>query len=141
LLLDGLNAAPALGGVACAGATSRSTAAPLALPGVDVLAHSGYPRLVYAATGLFTGDAPPVPIVDSIAGAPDVRLLLIASGQKTIEVAYNTRFATVAGDRAQLWVVPDVGHTRGLSGHPDEYTRRVTTFFRNALLARGLTGS
>ncbi len=140
VLLGALNATPALGAVASEGATYRSTAEYLALPGLDDLPHSGFPRLVYAATGLFTGDAPPVPIVDSIADAPDVRLLLIASGREPNEVAYNTRFAAVAGDRAQLWVVPDAGHTGALSGHPDEYTRRVTTFFRNALLARGLTG-
>ena len=141
VLLGALNATPALGAVVSEGATYRSTAEYLALPGLDDLAHSGYPRLVYAATGLFTGDAPPVPIVDSIAGAPDVRLLLIASGKEPNEVAYNTRFAAVAGDRAQLWVVPDVEHTGALAGHPDEYGRRVTTFFRNALLARGLSGS
>jgi uncharacterized protein len=141
VLLGALNATPALGAVGSEGATYRSTAEYLALPGLDDLPHSWFPRLIYAATGLFTGDAPPVPIVDSIAGAPDVRLLLIASGLEPNEVAYNTRFAAVGGDRAQLWVVPDVGHTGGLSGHPDEYSRRVTTFFRNALLARGLTGS
>ncbi len=99
------------------------------------------PRLMYAATGVFTGDATPVPIVDSIADAPDVSLLLIASGRDPDEVAYNTRFAAVAGDRAQLWVAPDVGHTGALSGHPEEYTRRIPNFFRSALLARGLTGS
>ena len=141
VLLGALNATPALGAVVSEGATYRSTAEYLALPGLDDLPHSAYPRLVYAATGLFTGDAQPVPIVDSIADTPDVRLLLIASGRDPDEVAYNTRFAAVAGDRARLWVVPDVGHTGAFAGHPDEYGQRVTNFFRSALLARGLTGS
>jgi len=141
VLLGALNATPALGAVASEGATHRSTAEYLAVPGREGLVRSWMPRLTYAATGLFTGDAPPVPILDSITGAPDVRLLLIASGKEPNEVAYNTRFAAVAGDRAQLWVVPDVEHTGALAGHPDEYGRRVTTFFRNALLARGLSGS
>ena len=142
VLLGALNATPALGAVVSEGATYRSTAEYLALPGRDDLPHSAMPRLVYAATGLFTGDAPPVPIVDSIAGAPDVRLLLIASGWEPNEVAYNTRYQAVAGgDRAQLWVVPDVGHTGALTGHPDEYERRVPAFFRSALLGRGLSGS
>ena len=70
-----------------------------------------------------------------------MRLLLIASGREPNEVTYNTRFAAVAGDRAQLWIVPDVDHTGALAGHPDEYGQRVPAFFRNALLARGLTGS
>ncbi|HIH03533.1 MAG TPA: alpha/beta fold hydrolase [Methanoregulaceae archaeon] len=141
VLLGALNATPALGAVVSEGATYRSTAEYLALPGLDDLPHSWMPRLIYAATGLFTGNAPPVPIVDSIAGAPDVRLLLIASGQEPNEVAYNTRFAAVAGSRAQVWVVPDVGHTGALAGHPDEYGQQVPNFFRSALLARGLSGS
>jgi uncharacterized protein len=141
VLLGALNATPALGAVVSEGATYRSTAEYLALPGLDDILHSGFPRLVYAATGLFTGDTPPVPIVDSIVGAPDVPLLLVASGREANEVAYNTRFAAVAGDRAQLWVVPDVGHMGALAGHPDEYARRIPNFFRSALLARGLTGS
>jgi alpha-beta hydrolase superfamily lysophospholipase len=142
VLLGALNATPALGAVVSEGATYRSTAEYLALPGHDDLPHDWYPRLIYAATGLLTGDAPPVPIVDSIAGAPDVRLLLIASGKEPIEVAYNTRFEAVAGgDRAQLWVVPDVGHTDALASHPDEYAQRIPVFFRNALLARDLAGS
>jgi pimeloyl-ACP methyl ester carboxylesterase len=140
VLLGALNATPALGAVASEGATYRSTAEYLALPGLDDLPHSGILRLVYAATGLFTGDAPPVPIVDSIADAPDVRLLLIASGRDPDEAAYNTRFAAVAGDRAQLWVVPDVGHTGAFVGHPDEYGQR-SRISSEALLARGLTGS
>ena len=123
------------------GATYRSTAEYLALPGLDDLPHSAFPRLIYAATGVFTGDAPPVPIVDSIAGAPDVRLLLIASGQEPNEIAYRHALRGRRGRSRQLWVVPDVGHTGALAGHPDEYTQRIPNFFRGALLARGLTGS
>lgn len=141
VMLGALKATPALGAVVSEGATSRSTAEYLAVPGRDDLLRSWMPRVLYAATGVFTGDAPPVPIVDSIAGAPDVRLLLIASGTEPDEVAYNTRFAAVAGDRAEFWVVQDVEHTGALAGYPDEYGRRVTKFFRSALIARGWSGS
>ncbi len=141
VLLGALNATPALGAVVSEGATHRSTAEYLALPDRDDLARSWMPRVLYAATGVFTGDAPPVPIVDSVAAAPDVRLLLIASGTKPDEVEYNTHYAAVAGSRAALWVVPDVEHTGALAGHPDEYGERVTALFRSALIARGWTGS
>ena len=141
VLLGALNATPALGAVASEGATYRSTEEYLAVPGRDGLLRSWMPRLTYAATGIFTGETPPVPIVDSIADAPDVPLLLITSGREADEAAYNTRFTAVAGDRAELWSVLDVDHTGALSGHPEEYRRRVTNFFRNALIARGLTGS
>jgi hypothetical protein len=123
------------------GATYRSTAEYLAVPGKEGLLQGWIPRLTFAATGLFTGETPPVPINASIAGAPDVRLLLIASGREADEVAYNTHFAEVAGNRAELWVVPDVGHTGALTGHPQEYATRVTALFRNGLLGQGLAGS
>jgi hypothetical protein len=79
--------------------------------------------------------------VDAIAGAHDARLLLIASGQKPDEVAYAERYAGVAGDRAQVWVVPDVGHTGAFAAHPREYGERVTAFFQDALLGGNLAGS
>lgn len=141
VLLGSLNATPALGAVVAEGATYRSTAEYLAVPGNEGLLQGWIPGLTFAATGLFTGETPPVPINVSIADAPDVRLLLIASGRVPDEVAYATQFAAVAGDRAQLWVVPDVGHTGALAGHPQEYTARVTTFFRSGLLGQGLAGS
>lgn len=140
VLLGALNATPAIGAVAAEGATYRSTAEYLAVPGNEGLLRSWTPRLTYAAIGLLTGDAPPVPIIDSITGAPDVRLLLIAAGTEPDEAEYAARFAAEAGDRAQVWVVPDVGHTGALAGRPAEYSQRVTNFFRNGLIARGFTG-
>ena len=82
----------------------------------------------------------PVPIVDSIAGAPDVHLLLIAAETESDEVEYNTHYQAVAGDRAALWVVPG-GHTGALAGSPDEYEERIRGFFRSTLIDRGWSGS
>ena len=141
VLLGALNATPALGAVVSEGATYRSIPEYLAVPGRDDLPRSWMSRVAYAAAGVFTGDDVPVPIVDSISAAPDVALLLVASGQEPNEVEYAARFAAVAGDRAEVWVVPDVGHTGALAGHPDEYAARVPAFFRNALLGRDLAGS
>jgi uncharacterized protein len=141
VLLGALNATPALGAVVSEGATYRSIDEYLTVPGRDDLVRSWMPRLIYAATGIFTGDAPPVPIAGSIAGAPDVPLLLIASGTEPDEAVYNTHFAAAAGERARLWIVPDVGHTGALAGRPDEYGSRVTAFFQSALIARGWSGS
>lgn len=141
VLLGALNATPALGAVASDGATYRSIDEFLALPRRDGLLRSWMPRVVSAATGLFTGDARPVPIVDSIAGAHDARLLLIASKQEPDEVAYAERYAAVAGDRAEVWIVPDVGHTGAFAAHPGEYGERVTAFFQDALLGENLAGS
>jgi pimeloyl-ACP methyl ester carboxylesterase len=135
VVLGALNATPSLRAVASEGATHRSVDEYLALPGREGLFGSGVIRLMYGCVGAFTGDRPPVPILESIRSAPDTRLFLIASGEKPEEVAYNSRFAEVAGDRADLWIVPGVGHTGGLSGKPDEYKTRVIGFFRSSLLA------
>ncbi len=141
VLLGALNATPALGPVASEGATYRSTAEYLALP---------WTRRPCPAADTAPGLRRYWPLHGRRPARPDCRLDCGRAGRApppdclgegADEVAYNTRFAAVAGDRAQLWVVPDVEHTGALAGHPDEYGRRVSTFLRNALIARGLSGS
>ncbi len=136
VLLGALSTTPGLKAVVSDGATYRSTGEYVAVPGREGIVQSGVTRLVYAATGLFTGDEPPIPIVASIAGATNTRLLVIAAGEEPDEARYGTAFvASAGGDRAELWVVPGAGHTGAYALDPDAYTARVTGFLRSALLA------
>jgi len=135
VLLGALGTTPALKAVVSDGATHRSTAEYLAVPGRDGLLRSGVVRLMYAAAGLFTGDEPPVPIADSIAGAPGARLLVIGAGGEPDEAAYGAAFVAAAGeDRAELWVVPGAGHTGAYALDPGAYSARVVEFLSSALL-------
>jgi hypothetical protein len=119
------------------GATFRSSAEYVDLPSNRPLYRSFSARVMFFAVRLFSGERPPDPtILDSIIAAQSTRLLLIAGGDVAAEVDYNELFAEKVGERATLWVAPDVGHTRAFGRYPDEYEQRVVAFFESALLSR-----
>jgi pimeloyl-ACP methyl ester carboxylesterase len=57
---------------------------------------------------------------------PSSPTLLIASGAPQ-EIPVNRRYAAAA-PAAQLWEIPEAGHTGGLRAHPAEYEQRVIGF-------------
>jgi uncharacterized protein len=80
---------------------------------------------------LVSGDDEPAPLKDIVAGI-DAPVLLIASnaeGERTVDAAYQDRI----GADAELWYVPDAGHTKADSVHPQEYEQRVLALFDSAL--------
>ena len=133
VLLGAASAQPALKAIVSDGASHRSIDDYLILPSRQNLLRSWTTRLMYASTAVFTGDTPPVTILDSVTAAQETRLFLIAAGTEEQEIEYNTRFLEAAGDRASLWVVPGAEHTGAFSDRPEEYTAQVTRFFRSAM--------
>ena len=70
-----------------------------------------------------SGMRPAPALVDHMPSSPT---LLIASGAPE-EIPVNRRYAESAAD-AQLWEIPEAGHTGGLRARPAEYERRVIDF-------------
>jgi uncharacterized protein len=71
--------------------------------------------------GLMPRIAPrPVLLIAGGVGAPD-------------EIPANRAYRDAGGPSAQLWELPDAGHTAGLRTHPAEYERRTTAFLDRAL--------
>jgi hypothetical protein len=64
-------------------------------------------------------------------------VLLIASGAE-VEIPVNRMYAQAAGPGAQVYEIPEAGHTGGLRARPAEYEQRVIGFLDAAL---GLGGS
>jgi pimeloyl-ACP methyl ester carboxylesterase len=60
-------------------------------------------------------------------------VLLIASGSDPEEIPVNRRYRDAGGPSAELYEIPDAGHTAGITAHPREYEQRVTTFLDGAL--------
>jgi pimeloyl-ACP methyl ester carboxylesterase len=60
-------------------------------------------------------------------------VLLIAAGGDPQEIPVNRRYRDAAGSSAELYEIPDAGHTSGITAHPREYERRVITFLDGAL--------
>ena len=60
-------------------------------------------------------------------------ILLIAAGARPHEIPVNRTYRRLAGPTAQLWAVPDAGHTGSIDEHPAEYERRVIGFLDHAM--------
>ena len=60
-------------------------------------------------------------------------VLLIASGGDPEEIPVNRRYRDEAGPAAELYEIPDAGHTSGAVTHPREYEARVTGFLDRSL--------
>ncbi|MBN1967095.1 MAG: hypothetical protein JW910_20745, partial [Anaerolineae bacterium] len=124
---------PAIRAVAADGATYRTFDDFFALPMQRTNLFLGQVWLMYGWVRLLTGETPPPLILDSMAAAEPVPLLLIAAGNEEFEAAYSELFAERLGARASVWVVPDAGHTQGFTLARAEYEPRLFDFFAAAL--------
>jgi hypothetical protein len=141
VLLGAVSEYPAITAVASDGATHRSFDELYDLPSERPLYRHFVSRVMYLSVQLFSGDRPPTPtILDSITAAEATRLLLIAAGNNSAEVAYNQMFASAVGERATLWVVPGVGHTQAFASVPEAYEQQVMDFFQATLLNTAESG-
>ena len=95
--------------------------------------QEGLERFLYGVTDLLTSAHPPLTLHAAVAEAAPRPVLLIAGGDRPDEGFAGRFIAKGSPDTVQLWVVPDAGHTAGLSTHPDAWQRRVTAFLDNAL--------
>jgi dienelactone hydrolase len=133
-LLGAASDYPALAAIVADGATKRSLEELLALPSERPLYRNFTARVMYAAVQVFSGEAPPKPLLHSMVGAESTAFLLIAGGGDDMEVDFNELFAETVGERAILWIAPGAPHTGGFNLYPDEYEQRVTAFFDAVLL-------
>jgi uncharacterized protein len=60
-------------------------------------------------------------------------VLLIAGGRSPGEVETNRAYREAGGPTAELYAIPDAGHTSGMFAHPKEYEARVLGFLDRAL--------
>ncbi len=133
-LLGAISAYPELRAVVSDGATHRSIEDYLILPSRQSLIRSWTTRVMYSSVRLFCGEKPPLTMLESISAAKENKLLLIAAEDEGDEVEYNNIFLEAAGERAELWVVPKVGHTGAYERYPEQYGSRIVNFFRSSLL-------
>ena len=62
-------------------------------------------------------------------------VLLIAAGGAPNEIPTNRAYRDAAGPSAELYEIPEAGHTSGLAARPAEYEARVTVFLGEVLRA------
>jgi len=134
VLLGATGECPQIQAAITDGATRRCTQKLLALPSERPLVRNFTARVMYSAVRLLTWTEPPTPLLDEMLRTDATSFLLIAAGDNDLEVAFNQYFAEALGERATLWVVPEVTHTGAFSHDREEYERRVITFLDERLL-------
>ena len=89
-----------------------------------------------AAIAVLSGDALPPSLEQLVVEVAPRPVFLIFSSNGGGGEELNPVYFAAAGQPKELWEVPGAGHTAGISGHPQEYERRVTQFFDSWLLDR-----
>ena len=118
------------------GATAESFADYRNLKGLDAAAP--YWWTMYAAARVLSGSSPGEPLKELVARVSPTPLLLVSTGGSLpAELDMNRFYAEAAREPVALWELPEVDHTAAIRERPEEYERRVTGFFDQALLKPG----
>ncbi len=141
VLLGAASAFPQVAAIVADGATQRSVEELHALESERPLHRSLVTQAMYAAVQALSGTEPPKPLLDSMVEAESTEFLLIAGGNMPREISYGDLFVRTVGGHAELWIVPDAGHTEAFGRYPDEYERRTVAFFDASLLGRADGGA
>jgi len=131
VLLEAAAREPRLQAVVADGPTRPMDGAEVNDPGaVGRVFLSVWGQAVRAVSGM--REAPSLlPILPHIAPRP---VLLIAGGVGAPdEIPANRVYRDAAGPTAELWELPDAGHTGGLRKHPAAYAQRTIAFLDDAL--------
>jgi pimeloyl-ACP methyl ester carboxylesterase len=124
-----------IGAVVAEGASVRTHQDALRLPDPAIAKVLVFPNnwLNTFVTDLLADASPPMPLEDAVRATAPRPLLLISAGTGQEREA-NRVYAEAAGDRAELWELPDAEHVGGLRVDPQGYERRVIALFDAALL-------
>jgi pimeloyl-ACP methyl ester carboxylesterase len=79
--------------------------------------------------GVWPGDVSPISALPTLRPRP----VLLIQGELEAERTHAHEQLSAAGENAQLWIVPGVGHGGYLQALPEEYERRVIEFLNRSL--------
>ena len=105
--------------------------------GLDVLAPTSW--VLMAAVRVLSGAAPGEPLKELVREISPRPLLVIAAGKGSMgpgggEYGLGRMYAEAASEPVEFWGLPEGRHTAAIRERPEEYERRVVTFFDRALL-------
>ena len=81
----------------------------------------------------------PEPLTNRLGDIAPRPVMLVGGGTARPHIGseaelFTLRYAKIAGDNAQAWIIPEATHCNGPSLRPEEYARRMIEFFDDALL-------
>jgi dienelactone hydrolase len=137
LLLETAARTDDLRAVVSEGAGSRSIGEELDRPGADKwIASFPIAAMISAGTTVFSNTPPPPHLKDLIGEIAPRSVFLIYTTHGVDTEDLNPQYFAAAGEPRSIWVIPEAGHTGGLTARPGEYERRVIAFFDGALGGR-----
>ena len=86
-----------------------------------------------ASIAVSSNQLPPPNLKDLVGRIAPRPLLLIAAPNSPHGERLNRGYFKAAGEPKTLWEIPESKHTGGITARPQEYERRVTEFFDEAL--------
>jgi uncharacterized protein len=89
--------------------------------------------LTMHSTRLIGGERAAPSLLDLMPRIAPRPVLLISAGGDPNETPTNRAYLEAAGPSAELYSIPEAGHTSGLAARPKEYEARVTAFLERAL--------
>ncbi len=87
----------------------------------------------YHFMALFSGHTPAPSLREQVRRIAPRPILFIAGAESMWEPELAAQYALSAGDSAEVWVIPNAGHTGGIVTAPSEYAHRILTFLDMAL--------
>jgi uncharacterized protein len=134
LLLETAGETDQLKAVVAEGAGLRSIREHLDKPGARKWLALPVYTTYTAAIAVFSNHSPPPDLKELVGRIAPRPVFLIYARNGLGGEELNRQFYAAAGEPKTLWEISDAGHTGGLDAHPEEYERRVITFFDDALL-------
>jgi dienelactone hydrolase len=123
-----------LDAIVAEGSGSRSIKESLELSGGIRIAELSTAPLLTAGVSVLSNQSPPPNLLDLARSVPPTPAFIIWGGRgQPAEIELSRRYAGAMRPYAVSWEVPDAGHASGLESAPEEYERRVVTFFDEAL--------
>jgi uncharacterized protein len=116
------------------GAAARSVGELASVPGSS-WSRLAFNAVVTGGTAVFGNASPPEHLIDQVDRiAPRALFLVYAPAVKSgLEERFNRAYFRRAGTPKAIWGVPGAGHVGAQDAHPQEYERRITRFFDEAL--------
>jgi pimeloyl-ACP methyl ester carboxylesterase len=89
--------------------------------------------LIVHAPRIIGGERAAPSLIDLMPRIAPRPVLLISAGGDPEETPVNRAYREAAGPSAELYSIPEAGHTSGLAARPKEYEARVTAFLGEVL--------
>jgi uncharacterized protein len=133
MMIEAAAESTALKAIVSEGASTRSVRDEFANP------HTKWPKafffgVITATTAVFTDNLPPADLMSLVPKISGSVFFVYGEHGQPEERPANTAFYEAATAPKELWEVPGSDHMNGIDAQPQEYERRIVSFFDRALL-------